>query len=213
MLADHALLLGQLPERGLVGDRAPQPGRNGLLLDLLQARGDPGLAEILLRQHVGRRPATTRRAPRHRRHETPPSRRGCGSRSWSGGIRSPHRVTGRPWYSAARFASSCPFCPAASPRRRPPAPSTAVRPLSLAHHPARCLSRLVTPCYFAGRLRRLGRVRSLVLRRAVRTRARPRRTADSRPSKPSGHGGEVSQAFSGIGRQELRTGSRRTPES
>ncbi len=53
-LADDALLLGQFGERRLVGDRAPQPGRNGLFLDLLQARGHAGLAEILLRQHVGR---------------------------------------------------------------------------------------------------------------------------------------------------------------
>ena len=44
---------GSSCERLLVGDRAPQPGRDGLLLDLLQARGHAGLAEILLRQHVG----------------------------------------------------------------------------------------------------------------------------------------------------------------
>ena len=35
------------------GDAAPQPGRNGLFLDLLEARGDAGFAEIFLRQHVG----------------------------------------------------------------------------------------------------------------------------------------------------------------
>ncbi len=52
-LADIALVLGQVGERGGVGHRAPQPGRNGLLLDLLQARGDAGFTEILLRQHVG----------------------------------------------------------------------------------------------------------------------------------------------------------------
>ena len=38
----------------VVGDRAPQPGGNGLLLDLLQAGRHAGLAEILLRQNVGR---------------------------------------------------------------------------------------------------------------------------------------------------------------
>ena len=48
-----ALLLRQLLERRLVGDAAPQPGRDGLLLDLLQARRHAGLAEIFLRQHVG----------------------------------------------------------------------------------------------------------------------------------------------------------------
>ena len=46
-------LLGQLRERLFVGDRAPQPGRDGLFLDLLQARRHAGLAEILLREHVG----------------------------------------------------------------------------------------------------------------------------------------------------------------
>ena len=44
---------GSSVERLLVGDAAPQPGRNGLLLDLLQARGHAGLAEIFLRQNVG----------------------------------------------------------------------------------------------------------------------------------------------------------------
>ena len=44
-------------------------------------------------------------------------------------------------------------------------------------------------------------------------RGQPARTAHSRPSKPSGHGGEVSQAFSGIARQELGYWPRRTPES
>ena len=48
-----ALGLGQLGERGLVGDGAPQPGGDVVLLDLLQARGHAGLAEILLRQDVG----------------------------------------------------------------------------------------------------------------------------------------------------------------
>ena len=53
-LADNAFLLGQFGERGFVTDRAPQPGRHGLFLGLLQARGHAGLAEILLRQHVRR---------------------------------------------------------------------------------------------------------------------------------------------------------------
>ena len=35
------------------------------------------------------------------------------------------------------------------------------------------------------------------------------RTAQDRPSKPSGHGGDVSQAVSGIARQELGTWPRR----
>ncbi len=51
--ADIALVLGQAGERLGVGHRAPQPRRHGLFLDLLQARGDAGFAEILLRQHVG----------------------------------------------------------------------------------------------------------------------------------------------------------------
>ena len=54
MLADDALLLRQCGERILVGDRAPQERGDGFFLDLLQARGDAGLAEILLRKHVGR---------------------------------------------------------------------------------------------------------------------------------------------------------------
>ena len=53
MLADVALLLGQLGEGGLVGDRAPQAGGDVVLLDLLQARGHAGLAEIFLREDVG----------------------------------------------------------------------------------------------------------------------------------------------------------------
>ena len=52
-LADVALGFGEGGERLGVGHRAPQPGRHGLFLDLLQARGDAGLAEILLRQNVG----------------------------------------------------------------------------------------------------------------------------------------------------------------
>ncbi len=52
-LADIALVLGQVGQRLGVGHRAPQPGRHGLFLDLLQPRGDAGFTEILLRQHVG----------------------------------------------------------------------------------------------------------------------------------------------------------------
>ncbi len=52
-LADDALVLGQRRQGVSVGYRTPQPRRHGLFLDLLQARGDAGLAEILLRQHVG----------------------------------------------------------------------------------------------------------------------------------------------------------------
>ena len=53
LLADAALLLRQRRQRRLVGNRAPQPGGNGLFLDLLEPRGHAGLAEVLLRQHVG----------------------------------------------------------------------------------------------------------------------------------------------------------------
>src|SRR3981189_1178031 len=53
MLADAALLLRKGGQSLLIGGRAPQPGRNGLFLDLLQPGRDPGLAEIYLRQHVG----------------------------------------------------------------------------------------------------------------------------------------------------------------
>ena len=53
MLADEALLLGQVLERRFVGDRPPQPGWNGFLLDALEPRRHAGLAEIFLRQHVG----------------------------------------------------------------------------------------------------------------------------------------------------------------
>ncbi len=52
-LADPALLLGQLLQRLVVGRRAPQPRRNGILLDALQPRRHAGLAEILLREDVG----------------------------------------------------------------------------------------------------------------------------------------------------------------
>ena len=52
-LADEALLLGQVIKGRFVGDAAPQPGRDGLFLDLLEPRRHAGLAEIFLRQHVG----------------------------------------------------------------------------------------------------------------------------------------------------------------
>ena len=52
-LTDPALLLRQLLQRLLVGDRAPQPGRDRALFDLLQARRHAGLAEILLGEDVG----------------------------------------------------------------------------------------------------------------------------------------------------------------
>ena len=44
---------GQSGEGFGVGDRAPQPRRHGLFLDLLEDLGDARLAEIFLRQHVG----------------------------------------------------------------------------------------------------------------------------------------------------------------
>jgi hypothetical protein len=53
MLAADALGLGEGGESVGVRHRAPQPRRDGLFLDLLQARGDARLAEILLRQNVG----------------------------------------------------------------------------------------------------------------------------------------------------------------
>ena len=53
MLADRALFLRQRGDGLLVGDRAPQEGGDGVLLDSLQARRHAGLAEIFLRQHVG----------------------------------------------------------------------------------------------------------------------------------------------------------------
>ena len=53
MFADAALLFRKLRQSRFVGSRAPQPRGNGLLLDLLQPRGDPCLAEVFLGQHVG----------------------------------------------------------------------------------------------------------------------------------------------------------------
>ncbi|GJE34191.1 hypothetical protein LDDCCGHA_4398 [Methylobacterium oxalidis] len=53
-LGAGALLLGQLRQRRLVGQRAPEEARDVVLLDLLQAGGHAGLAEVLLREDVGR---------------------------------------------------------------------------------------------------------------------------------------------------------------
>ncbi len=53
-LGAETLALRQRAERGLIGDRAPQEGRNALLLDPLQARRNARFTEIFLRQHVGR---------------------------------------------------------------------------------------------------------------------------------------------------------------
>ena len=50
--AGESLFLGQLLEGGGVGFGAPQPRRDGVLLDLLQLCGDTCLAEVFLRQHV-----------------------------------------------------------------------------------------------------------------------------------------------------------------
>ncbi|MDF9789938.1 hypothetical protein M2440_000639 [Methylorubrum extorquens] len=52
-LGDEALLLRQFGEPGLIRHGAPEEGGNAVLLHLLQAGRDAGLAEILLRQHVG----------------------------------------------------------------------------------------------------------------------------------------------------------------
>ena len=52
-LAAVALFLGQFGEGFLVRHGAPGPRRDLRLFHLLQAAGDPGLAEILLRQDVG----------------------------------------------------------------------------------------------------------------------------------------------------------------
>ena len=60
-LRAEALVLRQRPERGLVGDRAPQEGRNALLFNPLQTRRNASFAKIFLRQHVGRDLAPGRR--------------------------------------------------------------------------------------------------------------------------------------------------------
>ena len=54
MLGDGALALGKLRQRLRVGLGAPQEGGDGVLLDLLQARRDAGLAEVFLGEDVGR---------------------------------------------------------------------------------------------------------------------------------------------------------------
>ena len=77
MLADAALLLRQRLQSLDVGGGAPQPGGNGLFLDLLQPGRDAGLAEIFLRQHVGGDLRPEAWGPRRRRRGTPPSRRDC----------------------------------------------------------------------------------------------------------------------------------------
>jgi hypothetical protein len=47
-------LVGVEPgERRLVGNLAPEPRRDRVLLDGLERRGDAGLAEVLLREDVG----------------------------------------------------------------------------------------------------------------------------------------------------------------
>ena len=54
VLADDAFRGGALGQRALIGDGAPQPGRDLCFLDALEASGHARLAEILLRQDVGR---------------------------------------------------------------------------------------------------------------------------------------------------------------
>ncbi len=53
-LGAGALVFGQVRQGRLIRHAAPQEGGNIVLLDLLQARGDAGLAEILLGDDVGR---------------------------------------------------------------------------------------------------------------------------------------------------------------
>src|SRR5690606_15027710 len=55
------LVLGKLGERLLIGHRTPEERRDVVLLDLLQPCRDTGLAEILLRENVGRDLAELRR--------------------------------------------------------------------------------------------------------------------------------------------------------
>ena len=50
----ESLVFGNTCEGVLVGDRTPEPGGNVVLLHALEARRDAGLAEIFLRQDVGR---------------------------------------------------------------------------------------------------------------------------------------------------------------
>ena len=53
-LADDSLLLGQCRKRFLIRFRTPQPGGNAVLFHALQNRRDARLAEILLREDIGR---------------------------------------------------------------------------------------------------------------------------------------------------------------
>jgi hypothetical protein len=53
LFAGEAFGLGQFRERRFVGNAAPQPRGDRLLLDLFAAGGDAGFAEIFLRQHIG----------------------------------------------------------------------------------------------------------------------------------------------------------------
>src|SRR5690606_782960 len=53
-LAHETLALRQVRQRLLVGDRTPEEFGHALFLHATQARGHAGLAEILLRQNVGR---------------------------------------------------------------------------------------------------------------------------------------------------------------
>ena len=91
----------------------------GLFLDLLQARRDAGLAEILLRQHVGGdlRPELRHfdvvGAKHHRAVRVADLARGHAER------RCPRRETGRPWCSAARSAWFLPLFARAGARLRP----------------------------------------------------------------------------------------------
>ena len=52
-LTAEPLFLGQLGECGLVGNRAPEPGRHSAFLDGLQLRRHAGFAEVFLRHDIG----------------------------------------------------------------------------------------------------------------------------------------------------------------
>ncbi len=107
-LADIALVLGEEGQRLGVGHRAPQAGRDGLFLDLLQARGDAGLAEILLGQHVGGDLRPARSALRHFRSRNTIEPSGLRISDVVSPKSIPRRVTGRKWCCAVRSAWSCP---------------------------------------------------------------------------------------------------------
>ena len=53
ILTAEPLFLGQLGECGLVGNRAPEPGRHSAFLDGLQLRRHAGFAEVFLRHDIG----------------------------------------------------------------------------------------------------------------------------------------------------------------